>query len=503
MSEAIDKRIAALKNLSSEAARTTELKSVIYESLQASECLLIEAYKHSLEQSGEPAAVDLTCESTAGGYIEFGGYLHWLNNPPDGYLIGRTVKAIVAALLFIEGTPLPPSEITIAEYDKIIEQAETNGIVALDGTIYGKAPYEGLDPLWILVLFHFIFSIILSPHPFGTTPGTFYLKRLSSGLFPYLKSFFPGLFSPKNSEITIAIIGDWGTGKYGDDGGPAIAVLADVESLNPDYIVHLGDVYYAGTDSTEPHHEYLMGEEWDNFVNLWPKKYASGNSFTLNSNHEMYGGANGYFKIALGSGAPFAHQKNTSYFALIYGDWVVIGLDSAYYASRSNLYLTGRLDGNVIKTQAKWVERNFGHLKGKNVIVLTHHNGLDYTGENREDPLWTEVCNAVGGDGPAYWYWGHIHNGIVYTDKSAAGSAVKVRCVGHSAIPFGKAWALEKDEIKRNIAYFARTPIPNSLKKVRNGFATITLTSEGGITEKFYETTDTPGTPKLAWSSDT
>ena len=89
--------------------------------------------------------------------------------------------------------------------------------------------------------------------------------------------------------------------------------LDDSSGAQADYIVHLGDVYYAGT----------TGEESGNFVDLWPKAYASGNSFTLNSNHEMYYGANGYFKTALGSGAPFAHQKNTSYFALTYGDWVV------------------------------------------------------------------------------------------------------------------------------------------------------------------------------------
>ncbi len=107
------------------------------------------------------------------------------------------------------------------------------------------------------------------------------------------------------------------------------------------------------------------------------------------------------------------------------------------------------------------------------------------------------MVGAVGGDGPAYWYWGHIHDGIVYSNQSKAGSAVKVRCVGHGAIPFGTAWGLEPLPNPR-VEYFAHTPIDGSIK-VRNGFAIIELTNDGELTEKFYETTGTPGKPKQVW----
>ncbi len=467
MKELIETRIAALKSLSTEAARATGLKDKIYPILQASDCLLIEAYKHSLQQSGLTPPADLTSGSTAGGYMELGPVLYWLNNPPTDF-IGDVVKAIVGVLEAIEG-PLPNSKITPGEYANIVNQAETAGVVAPDGTIYGEHTYEQLDPLWLLAFFYFLYyqADHGAIHPFGATPQVFNLPKQDGG-------------------ITVAIVGDWGTGKYDSDGGPAITVMADIVSLKPDYIVHLGDVYYAGT----------TWEESGNFVDLWPKAYASGQSFTLNSNHEMYDGANGYFKTALGSRAPFAHQKNTSYFALTYGDWVVIGLDSAYYAAPDKFYMYGGLDGSN-GAQAKWVRSHFGARQGKNVIVLTHHNGLDYTGENLESPLWAEVVGAVGGDGPAYWYWGHIHDGIVYSDECKAGSAVKVRCVGHGAIPFGTAWGLEPLPNPR-VEYFAHTSIDGSIK-VRNGFATITFTNDGGLTENFYETTGTPGKPKQVW----
>ena len=55
----------------------------------------------------------------------------------------------------------------------------------------------------------------------------------------------------------------------------------------------------------------------------------------------MYSAARGYFHNALGSPL-FAAQKNTSYFALEFQDWVILGLDSAYY-SHSIAVMEGRL----------------------------------------------------------------------------------------------------------------------------------------------------------------
>ena len=50
----------------------------------------------------------------------------------------------------------------------------------------------------------------------------------------------------------LAIVGDWGTGEQ-----VATNLMQQVASLNPDVLIHLGDVYYAGTQSEEQgsHHE--------------------------------------------------------------------------------------------------------------------------------------------------------------------------------------------------------------------------------------------------------
>lgn len=40
---------------------------------------------------------------------------------------------------------------------------------------------------------------------------------------------------------------------------------------------------------------------------------------------------------------------------------------------------------------------------------------------------------------PDYWYWGHLHNVICYQPQGK----LLGRCVGHGAIPYGKASVLD------------------------------------------------------------
>lgn len=465
VSELLDKNPEACKALSGQN---------LYGKFQASECLLIEAYEHSID-----TGIDIPCNAQ-GGYIEFGSVLHGLNYPDSEWK--STVDKIVWILNLIEGRSLPPSKISPALYQKIKQQAGTTGVVAPDGTLYGESKYEQLDAGWLTALFYFLYYRLLPEkvHPFGCTPR---IAQLAGS----------------RGETRIAIIGDWGTGSYGEKGGPAVAVMGAIQALNPqpDYLIHMGDVYYAGTEGLVDE----LGEEQENFMNLWPRDRWGGQakkntSFTLNSNHEMYDGANGYFKVALAdSNTPFAVQNTTSYFALFAKPWLILGLDSAYYADPDELFMVGGL-GDPNGDQTKWVGANFGHLKGKNVIVLTHHNGISNDG-SKQEPIWAEMAKALNGR-PDYWYWGHIHNGIVYANTLPAVEGVNVRCIGHGAIPYGKAWGLEH---AAGIEYYGQTPESDGSVRVRNGFAVITLKSDGTLSEVFYEVEDGTHTPVPVWSS--
>src|SRR5262249_29963830 len=148
------------------------------------------------------------------------------------------------------------------------------GVNDYEGSLIGIGKYEQLDPGWVTTLIYYLalklgVRTVSSLATFGTTPAT---------------------VTAQGAPVTVARRGDWGTGSW-EDGvlqSPAVEVMSQVAKLSPDYTIHLGDVYYAGTAG-------LLGsnEEVANFVDLWAG--GSKASFMLNSNHEMYSGAQGYF----------------------------------------------------------------------------------------------------------------------------------------------------------------------------------------------------------------
>lgn len=381
-----------------------------------------------------------------------------------------------------------------------------DGIVTPDGSIIATSKYNLADYHWAVAALEYL-----------------NLKHLHIGLEYF--SPFPG--NPQTvtvpddvDELRIVVVGDWGTGVWQDGDQsqcPSEAVLSAIKNLDPQphYIIHLGDVYYAGTESLGEGQLLFPGEENNNFVKLWHPGLLG--SFTLNSNHEMYNGANGLFKDALGwnkspqFSGPFSLQKGASYFALEFADWILFGLDSGYY-DESSLFMDGSI-GNDTDTQQRDFLRSFdltGANKNKKVMVMTHHTGMDTYGKTLNNPLWDQVCEALGpksSDGswsrtPDMWYWGHIHNGIVYSNESAAGDSTLCRCMGHGALPFGNGYALHQpgnpNANIKEVSYYTHTPLPGSPNRVLNGFAQLTFKPNGGISEQIIDQTG-----KVAWTNDT
>lgn len=449
------------------------------QALQASERMLFGELNKQGVLKSSPPQIDLE-----GGNIEFGLSLFWTFNPPEDY---EDVFAVVKEFLEWEtgGRLQAP---LLDDYSTIKQQIDLGGIVMSDGSILGFGKYEMADVGWAVCLVYVIYYSLFpnKKAPFNTAPAG--VIDLVAGTY--------------QNEVSIAILGDWGTGDYTSDGGPAKAVMDAISKSatidNPDYIIHLGDVYYAGTESSE---------ENDNLLQMWPAdRFAggkmAGTSFTLNSNHEMYDGANGYFKIALTpANTPFNEQQKASFFALKFGDWMMLGLDSAYYSSASTLFMDGTLGGSKSSVQKDWLQQVVGGRKGKDVILLTHHNPISFDGLTRE-PLWDETLADLGGT-PDYWYWGHVHLGVVYGDQLPAakgpdGRFAKVRCSGNAAIPNGVPSGLDG---KPNIDYYSHTPLKNKEPRVRNGFAVITLSLDGQIKERFYEVSDGSEEPVEVWKS--
>jgi len=84
------------------------------------------------------------------------------------------------------------------------------------------------------------------------------------------------------------LAGDWGTGT-----DIAQQVADFMVSTNPELTIHLGDIYYVGTESEV--RQNCFGEDTPAYKGvLW--KMGTKGSFALNGNHEMYSGGNGYFE---------------------------------------------------------------------------------------------------------------------------------------------------------------------------------------------------------------
>lgn len=336
------------------------------------------------------------------------------------------------------------------DLDGVLSNLEAGIVIDVDtaGQIWGTGKYQQLDPGWAETAAVWLENLT-SKHAFNSNPATITIP----------------------DSLQIAIAGDWGTGDWRTAGNPAPStdVARHIAFLQPHLTIHLGDVYYAGTTEQEKH---LL-------VNLWPK--GSLGALTLNSNHEMYSGATPYFKDALNSDL-FALQRGCSYFALENSGWVIVGLDSAYYSDAEKLYMEGSLypDGGPA-AQLDFLKIQVA--KGKKVIVLTHHNGLSEDGSS-PTRLWTQVMSAFpDGAGPAYWYWGHVHAGVVYRPYGTAN--VLCRCGGHGAVPWGQAGMLAKSS---NVEWYERRSArdPDIPERVLNGFTVLRLDGSD-LKEIFYD----------------
>ena len=418
--------------LQSAAAEELTISAALWTFLQESEVQLINL------MTGNPLPPD------APGNFEFSWVLYVFNNDVPGIITDALRKL-----------GMPASQITTAQWAGWETTWSAQGVVYGDGTLVNTAPYAMLDPGWTIAFVDYILLHLgkIKTSPFGTTPATLDITG--------------------KPTLSVALFGDWGTGAYQDGNLPASPsqlIAQQLKNIAPDISIHLGDVYYAGHPD----------EEQNNLVNCWPA--GSLGNFALNSNHEMYYGAQGLFDTAYTSAA-LAGQQHTSYFQVEFGNWLIVGLDTAYFDT-SFLFMDGAItDGNQLAFLNKAAQ------SGKNIVLLTHHNPIDITGASIVGPptnnLLSQVTGALNSNPPKYWYWGHQHNGVVYTGESKGGK-ILCRCLGNAAIPIGNAAWLHNNP---NVSFYTNKPLANPTTnqqlRVMNGFAVLEFT-ENDVTEKWY-----------------
>jgi hypothetical protein len=272
------------------------------------------------------------------------------------------------------------------------------------------------DPLWAEALVDYGEFLAQG----GTIPYVHYPPG-EIGTFAVLDTL------PEKPSVTVALLADWGTGME-----DARALLSQVKAKNPDVVIHLGDIYYAGTS----------GETQSNFLAVYSSIFGALGApgvpplYTLSGNHDMYSGGAGYYGILPALGQP------ASYFCLRNADWQFLAMDTGLndrdpFTVLSNLtYLN--------PPEVPWLQDKFVNAAGRKTILLSHHQLFSAFGAVGQDVegqalAWNPNLQAAftrGGQSlltqVAWWFWGHEHNLEIYQPYMGL---ARGRCIGAGAIP--------------------------------------------------------------------
>jgi len=227
------------------------------------------------------------------------------------------------------------------------------------------------------------------------------LKALFRGKHPFIRhQQLTDFVEAVGDDLRIALVADWGTGTE-----HAERVMQQIAAANPTHVIHLGDVYYSGTER----------EVRTRFLDVIDRFGPAGRVYrALNSNHEMYSGGYAYFDVTL----PRFNQA-ASYFNLRSDRWQIIGLDS------------GHEDHGLRDPQTEWLRAQVDTAGGRRTILLTHHQLFSaYDDRPKGKKLGKKVAPLL--PGIFSWFWGHEHRCIVYGRHLG----IHGRCIGHGAIPF-------------------------------------------------------------------
>lgn len=236
-------------------------------------------------------------------------------------------------------------------------------------------------------------------------------EKLGIGRFDFLPG--PEEPTPIPDRTRVAILGDWGTNLYG---APhcAASILRDADAHHDiGAVIHLGDVYYSGTDT----------EIQERFLNVWPFIDGAVNR-ACNANHEMYSGGRPYAKRTLP-----AFDQSSSLFLLANAHWMLVGIDTAY------------ADGTIYTKSLAWIDAVTTHAAkaGQKVVLLSHHQPWTTNGSSLTS-LTDPILDLLEEKRVTAWYWGHEHLCSLWEQHRDWG--LYGGCIGHSGFPYERLTAL-------------------------------------------------------------
>jgi hypothetical protein len=289
--------------------------------------------------------------------------------------------------------------------------------------------------LWV---WHYVKSRLGGKYPFA-----FYKSGdEDQGVYP-LSPAVVGDASP--AAVKVSLTGDWASGTADAD-----AVGRAMADGDPQFTIHLGDIYYVGTKKEIV--ENMLGGK-----TLWP--LGSRGSFSLNANHEMYARGKAYFKhllpaLGLRDATSGTQQgQGASYFCLKSDDWLVVGLDTGY--NSVGIPVLEKIFKPSCKLEKKlmaWLreEVRIHEDRRRGVVLLSHHQYYSQFESYFDRPA-AQLSRLI--DRPVLWFWGHEHRLAIYGKHATRKGKLQAygRCVGHGGLPIEDIRDIPKEDDKHQV----------------------------------------------------
>ena len=235
---------------------------------------------------------------------------------------------------------------------------------------------------------------------------------------------------PANAKI--ALVADWGTGLP-----EARKLLEKLKDKDPDVVIHLGDIYYSGTEPEVKNYFYAI---WQDVLGIpavpWGEELPDADltarpaTFTLSGNHDMYSGGKPYYTLIDMLGQP------ASCFCLRNDHWQFVALDTGYNDANPTVQSATFLH----EEEVKWLKERIRQADGRITVLLSHHQLFTKYEQIASQAINQVLLKQVQEVLPriTVWFWGHEHNLVIYK-RFAVTDGVEVfgRCIGHGAIPIG------------------------------------------------------------------
>jgi len=262
-----------------------------------------------------------------------------------------------------------------------------------------------------------------------------YLKYYHGGAEPMYRTYQEDkiddsfVYPLPGNNLTVGVIGDWGTGEEVAD-----VVLEEVFKHKPDVLIHVGDIYYAGTPD----------EAQTNFMDPVNKarSLAAANNipvYNLPGNHDYYSGGQGFYNTIDQLNLPPAVPEGTpvqeaSFFCLRNDHWQLQGLDTGFYDH--DLFKVNKDTTHLHPSEIAWHQNKLASAGDRKVIFFSHHqlfsSFLAINGGTYNPDLYDPFKSEIESGKIAAWLWGHEHLMEIYGPHLGLKAG---RCVGNGAFP--------------------------------------------------------------------